>query len=70
MGLYNSPDIFQENMNELCNGLEYIRAYTNDLSINSNGNFEFQGNKIKIVLKKVKAAGCKINADNFVFHQR
>ena len=26
MGLYNSPDIFQEKMNELFNGLEYVRA--------------------------------------------
>ena len=26
MGLYNRPDIFQEKMNELVNGLEYVRA--------------------------------------------
>ena len=27
MGLCNSPIIFQEKMNELFNGLEYVRAY-------------------------------------------
>ena len=26
MGLCNSPDILQEKMNELFNGLEYVRA--------------------------------------------
>ena len=39
MGLYNSPDIFQEKMNELFNGLEYNRAYIDDLLIISNGDF-------------------------------
>ena len=51
-------------MNELFNGLEYIRAYIDDLLIISNGNFEDHLNKVKIVLKKVKAAGFKINAEN------
>ena len=36
MGLYNSPDIFQEKINEFFNGLEYIRAYIDDLLIISN----------------------------------
>ena len=54
MGLCNSSDIFQEKMNELFNGVEYIRAYIDDLIINSNGNFE-------------NAAGIKINEEKFVF---
>ena len=33
MGLCNSPDIFQEKMNELFNGLEYVRIYIDDLLI-------------------------------------
>ena len=33
MGLFNSPDIFQEKMNELFNGLEYDKIYSNDLLI-------------------------------------
>ena len=35
MGLCNSPDIFQEKMKELFNGLynEYVRTYIDDLMI-------------------------------------
>ena len=33
MGLSNSPDIFQEKMNEVFSGLEYVRAYIDDLLI-------------------------------------
>ena len=62
MGLCNSADIFKEKMNELFNGLVYVRAYIDDLVNISNGNFEDQLKKIKIVLKKLKAAGFKINA--------
>ena len=46
MGLCNSPDIFQEKMNELFNGLEYVRAYIDDLLIISNDNFEDHLNKV------------------------
>ena len=30
MELYNNPDIFQNQMNKLFNGLEYFRAYIDD----------------------------------------
>ena len=63
MGLCNSPDIFQEKMNELFNGFEYIRACIDNLLIISNGNFEDHINKVKIVLNKLKAAGLKINTE-------
>ena len=53
MGLCNSPDIFQEKMNELFDGLEYVRAYIDELLIISNGNFEDHLNKVKTVLKKL-----------------
>ena len=62
MGLCNSPDIFQDKMNELFNGLEYVRAYIDDLLIISNSSFEDYLNKVKVVLKKLKAAGFTINA--------
>ena len=67
MGLCNSPDIFQENMNRLFNGLEYVRAYIDDLLIISNGNFEDHLTKVKIVLKKLKAAGFNIKAEKSFF---
>ena len=67
MGLYNRPDIFQEIMNNIFNDLEYIRAYIDYLLIISNGNFEDHLNNIKIVLKQVKTAGFKTNAENLFF---
>ena len=67
MGLCNSPDIFQEKMNELFNDLEYVRAYIDDLLIISSSNFQDHLNKVKIVLKKLKAAGFKINAEKSKF---
>ena len=66
MGLCNSPDIFQ---NELFNGLEYIRAYIHDLNIIRIGDIKNQLNKVKIVLKKLNAAGFKINS-NILFSAR
>ena len=47
MRLYNSTDIYQEKVNELLNGLQYVRAYIDDLLIISNGTFEDHLNKVK-----------------------
>ena len=67
MGLCNSPDIFQDKMNEAFNDLEYIRAYIDDLIIISNSNFEDHLNIINIVLKNLKAGAFNINADKSFF---
>ena len=67
MGLCNSPDIFQEKMNELFHGLEYVRAYIDDLVIISNGNFEDHLSKVKIVLIKLKTSRSKMSADKLFF---
>ena len=58
MGLCNSPDIFQEKMNELYNDLEYVRSYIDDLLLKKD-----HLNTVKIVLNKHKEAGIKINAE-------
>ena len=39
MGLCNSPDIFQEKMNELMHDLEFARAYLDDLLVICKGTF-------------------------------
>ena len=54
-------------MNESFNDLEYVRAYINDLLIIVNSNFEDHVNKVKIVLKKLQAAGFKINTEKSFF---
>ena len=69
MGLCNSAAIFQEKMNKLFAGLEYIRAYIDDLLIISKGSFEDHLDKLEQVLNKLKAAGLKINASKSYFAQ-
>ena len=49
MRLCNSPDIFQEKMNELFNGLECIIAYINNLLNISDCNLEDLHIKGKII---------------------
>ena len=46
MGLCNSPDIFQEKINELLNGLDYVRTFIDDLLIISNKSFGDHINKL------------------------
>ena len=50
MGLCNSPDIFQEKMNELFAGLDYVRTYIDDLLILSSKSFEDHLQKLDKVL--------------------
>ena len=40
MGLCNSPDIFQEKMSKLMTGLEFARAYLDNLLLITKGNFD------------------------------
>ena len=69
MGLCNSPDIFQEKMNELFAGFDYVRAYIDDLLVISNGSFDDHLQKLETVLSKLQKAGFKVNADKSFFAQ-
>ena len=62
MGLCNSPDIFQEKMSDLMQGLEFARAYIDDLLVVSKGNFETHLEHLDIVFTRLAEAGLKINA--------
>jgi hypothetical protein len=62
MGLCNSPDIFQEKMNGLMEGLEFARAYIDDLLIISTGEFSNHLRHLGKVLSCPNASGLKINA--------
>ena len=65
MGLCNSPAIFQEKMNELFNGLEYVRTYIDDLLIISNKSFEDHINILDKVLSHLNQKGFKVNAKRY-----
>ena len=63
MGLSNSPDIFQEKMNELFSGLEYVRAYIDDLFIITTDSWDAHINQLDEVLNRLQKAGLKVNAN-------
>ena len=62
MGLCNSPDIFQEKMSELMFGLEFARAYLDDLLIVSKDDFENHLKYLEEVFTRLASAGLKVNA--------
>ena len=67
MGLCNSPDIFQEKMNELFDGLDFVRAYIDDLLILTKGSFDDHLEQLEIVLQRLRDAGLKVNAKKSFF---
>ena len=67
MGLCNSPDIFQEKMNELFEGLDFVRAYIDDLLCLTKGTFEDHLEKLERVFVRLQQAGLKVNAKKSFF---
>ena len=67
MGLCNSPDIFQERMSSLFEGLEFVRAYIDDLLTMTKGDFDDHLSKLRIVLQRLRDAGLKVNAKKSFF---
>ena len=59
VGLCNSSDIFQEKMNKLFNGLEYVKTNIDDFLIISNKSFEDHINKLNKVLSKLNQKGLR-----------
>ena len=67
MGLCNSPDIFQEKMSELMEGLDFVRTYIDDLLCLTKGSFEDHLEKLERVLSRLQQAGLKVNANKSFF---
>ena len=67
MGLCNSPDIFQEKMNELFDGMDFVRAYIDDLLCLTTGSFEDHLEKLELILKRLQQTGLKVNAKKSFF---
>src|SRR5688500_7684988 len=62
MGLCNSPDIFQEKMSKLMAGLEFARAYLDNLLIILKGEFDEHLMQLEAAFTRLSEAGLKINA--------
>jgi hypothetical protein len=61
MGLSVSPDIFQEEMSELMTGLDFARAYLDDLLIiSTETGFDKHLEKLEQVLNRLAEAGLQI----------
>ncbi len=67
MGIAGSPDIFQEEMLELMETLEYVRAYLHDLLCISKLSLEDHLEKLEEVLRRIRDAGLKVNAAKSAF---
>jgi hypothetical protein len=67
MGLCNSPDIFQEKMSLLMDGLEFCRTYLDDLLVTTKLDFKDHLKCVGLVLDRIQKAGLKINAEKSFF---
>ena len=62
MGYAGSADIFQAEMMDLMESLEYVRAYIDDLLVITRGTLEDHLVKLGEVLRRLRDAGLKVNA--------
>src|SRR5688572_26325701 len=69
MGLCNSPNIFQEKMSKLMSGLEFARAYLNNLLLITKGNFDELLVQLEEALTQLSEANSRINASKYLFCQ-
>ena len=63
MDICNSLENFQEKMNKMFCGIEFIGAYIDDLLITSKGDWSDHFNKLQWVLQKLKDNRLKCNID-------
>ena len=67
MGLCNSPDVFQEKMNELFQGMDCVRAYIDDILALTKGDLDDHLKKLERILARLAQAGLKVNAKKSFF---
>ncbi len=62
IGFAGSADIFQAEMMDLMESLEYVRAYIDKLLVITRGTLEDHLEKLREVLRRLRDAGLKVNA--------
>jgi len=67
MGISGAPDIFQAKMSGLMAGLDFVRVYLDDCLILNKSTFADHLTKLRQTLKRLSAAGLRINADKSYF---
>ena len=63
MGVANSPEIFQQNMNDLFHVFGFIRSYIYDILILTKGYWTDHTQKLELTLNKLKEKGLKFNIE-------
>ena len=67
IGVSNSPDISQQNMNDLFHGIEFIRVYIYDLLILIKVDWTYHVHKLQPTLNKLKEKRLKCNIEKSFF---
>jgi Reverse transcriptase (RNA-dependent DNA polymerase) len=67
MGLCILPDIFQEKMSELMEGLDFVRTYIDDLLVITKESIDDHLEKLDLVLEQLGNAGLKVNGNKSFF---
>ena len=67
MGLCNSPDVFQEKMSKVFDGLEFVRTCIDDLLCLTKGGFDDYLEKLERILARLRQASLKINGNKSFF---
>ena len=69
MGVSNPSDTFQEKMNKMFRGFEFIRAYIDELLIITKGDWSNHLEKLEQTLQKLKDNGPKGKIEKSSFGQ-
>ena len=69
MGVANSPKHFQQKMNDLFHGFEFIHAYIDELLISTKGDRIDHVQMIELMLNKMKEKVLKCNIEESLFVQ-
>ena len=67
MGVAGSPDLFQGKMSTLMQGLEFVKAYLDDVLVTTKASFKDHLTKLEVALKRSQQAGLKINLPKSFF---
>ena len=67
MGHSNSPYVFQNKMNDLFHGFEFIRAYIDNLLVLTTGDWTDHLQKLELTLNKSKGKLVKYNIEESFF---
>ena len=69
MGVGNSPNIFQQKMNDLFHAFKFICVCTDEVLILTRGDWKDNVHKLEWTLNKLKDKGIKCNIEMFFFVQ-